>query len=209
MTGIALDTPNGEAVDSVGTEDVLRAQYYALLSRLLVQSPDVETLEILADLGADNSAFGTALGNLATIAATTTPETVSEEYTKLFYGFGSGGEVLPYASLYLTGLLYDKPLAALRGDLAEFGIIHSNKNSEPEDHAAYILEIMHHLIMNQAGSSVTYERQQAFFETHIASWMQKLFEDLETADSSVLYVPVGTIGRLFIGIESEAFEMAA
>jgi hypothetical protein len=39
--------------------------------------------------------------------------------------------------------------------------------------------------------------------------MEKLFEDLETSDSSVLYAPIGTIGRLFVRIESEAFEMAA
>ncbi|MBT4040885.1 MAG: molecular chaperone TorD family protein [Rhodospirillales bacterium] len=201
--------PSGTASENVGTEDVLRAQYYALLSRLLVQSPDADTLEMLGALGADDSDFGKALGALAQVASQSTPETAIEEFTKLFYGFGAGGEVMPYESLYLTGLMYDKPLAALRSDLAEFGIENSKENNEPEDHAAYILEIMHHLIMDQARNPVGVERQGEFFHTHIASWMEKLFEDLETSDSSVLYAPIGTIGRLFVRIESEAFEMAA
>jgi TorA maturation chaperone TorD len=209
MTGTALDTSDGTAKESVHAEDVLRAQYYALLSRVLVQSPDANTLTMLSELGADESDFGVALGAAATVASKTSPEIAAEEFTKLFYGFGAGGEIQPYESLYLTGLMYDKPLAALRGDFAEFGIANSKKNDEPEDHAAYILEIMHHLIMDQAGNPVAIERQQVFFETHIASWMEKLFEDLETTDSSVLYAPIGTIGRLFIRIESEAFEMAA
>ncbi len=36
-----------------------------------------------------------------------------------------------------------------------------------------------------------------------------MFADLEGAESAVLYMPVGTIGRLFIDVEREAFEMAA
>ena len=37
-------------------------------------------------------------------------------------GFGAGGELAPFGSQYLTGFVYEKPLADLRGDLEELGI---------------------------------------------------------------------------------------
>ena len=37
----------------------------------------------------------------------------------------------------------------------------------------------------------------------------RFFEDLQGAQSAVLYVPVGTIGRLFMAIKAQAFKMAA
>jgi len=48
-----------------------------------------------------------------------------------------------------------------------------------------------------------------FFDDHIAPWMGKFFEDLEAAEASVLYAPVGALGRLFVAIEADAFKMAA
>jgi hypothetical protein len=36
-----------------------------------------------------------------------------------------------------------------------------------------------------------------------------LFNDLEAAESAVLYMPLGALGRLFFAVEYEAFEMAA
>mgnify|MGYP002067984120 CR=1 FL=1 len=45
----------------------------------------------------------------------------AREYHDLFIGVGRG-ELLPYASYYLTGFLNEKPLAKLRGRMAELGI---------------------------------------------------------------------------------------
>ncbi len=202
--------PQALIVDNtLHADDALRASYYAFLSRILIQPPDKETLEIIRSFGSDDSAFGTALGTMAKFAKAMNVDTAEDEFTKMFYGFGAGGEVQPYESLYLTGLLYDKPLAQLRNDMAEFGLEHSQINSEPEDHAGYILEIMHGLITGLYGDDVSPERQKQFFQNHIKSWMEKLFEDLEKADSSVLYAAIGTVGRLFVEIESDIFEMAA
>ena len=198
-----------KSTEKLSSEDELRASYYALLSRLLIQSPDTETLTLLRDMGSDDSPFGTALGTMRKIAEQTSVEQTGEEFTKLFYGHGAGGEISPYESLYITGLIYDKPLAQLRNDLAEFGLEHARHNDEPEDHAGYILEIMHGLIIGTYGKDITPERQFEFFQSHIAPWMEKFFEDLEKADSSYLYSAIGTIGRLFIVIESDYFKMAA
>ena len=44
------------------------------------------------------------------------PEALDDEYHNLFIGIGRG-ELVPYASWYLTGFLMDRPLAYLRRDL--------------------------------------------------------------------------------------------
>ncbi|NBS27027.1 MAG: molecular chaperone TorD, partial [Gammaproteobacteria bacterium] len=46
-----------------------------------------------------------------------------------------------------------------------------------------------------------------FFKKHIAPWAGLFFADLEAAKSAVFYAPVGTIGRIFMDIESQAFDM--
>ena len=68
-------------------------------------------------------------------------ERVGREYFDLFVGLGRG-ELLPYGSYYLTGFLYERPLARLRGDLKRLGIEQTQGQSEPEDHAAILCEIM-------------------------------------------------------------------
>ena len=50
--------------------------------------------------------------------------------------------------------------------------------------------------------------QQDFFSRHIGPWAEHFFTDLEGAQGSVFYAPVGTIGRLFIEIEKDAFRLA-
>ena len=51
--------------------------------------------------------------------------------------------------------------------------------------------------------------QQRFFEDHISPWAGRFFEDLEKAGSADFYKPVGALGRALVGIETQAFAMAA
>lgn len=197
--------------------DLQRAHLYGLLARVLGEPMSDETLAIVRALEDETTGAGTdtgtelgkalaALGGLAARA----PRTVAvEEYSALFYGQGAGGEMHPYASQYLTGFVYEKPLANLRRDMTELGITASGSSSEPEDHIAYLCEIMHGLITGAFGEPVSLEAQQKFFKTHMAPWAGQFFTDLEGAESAALYMPVGTIGRLFLAIEADAFEMAA
>ena len=46
-----------------------------------------------------------------------------------------------------------------------------------------------------------------FFRKHIEPWAGLLMQDIERAKSGVFFVPVGTIGRHFLEIESQAFSM--
>ena len=186
-------------------EDVARARFYALLSRLLARPMDAATLESVRALSGNESDFGCAIDLFADVARVTTVETATEEYSALFFGMGAGGELLPYGSFYRTGLVYDKPLADLRGDLARLGIGAQADLTEPEDHIAFLCEAMHGLISGTFGSLQPLAVQRDFFRAHIEPWAGRFFADLEKAKSARVYAPLGAIGRLFMIIESEGF----
>ena len=211
----SLDRVETEMVTAVSGEDMLRANVYGLLARLLTSPPSDETLEIVRGLADadDGTEMGTALANLGSLAARTPRAQAEDEFTRLFFGFGAGGEITPTASFYQTGFINDKPLANLRQDLLEMGIAVSGLNKEPEDHIAFLCEVMHGLITGGLGSrnqkGIGLDRQKSFFQRHLAAWAARLFGDLEGADAAVLYMPVGTVGKLFMAVEAEAFEMAA
>lgn len=200
------DDPDGK--HTVAEEDRLRANIYSLLARLLARAPDRATLDMVAGLDGDDSEMGRAVGALATAARGLTPEAVDDEYHALFFGM-LGSELNPYVSYYLTGLLHEKPLAKLRIDMGKLGIARADDLTEPEDHIAALCEMMCGLISGTFGEPVDLAEQQRFFDTHIAPWAQHFFEDLERAQSAAFYMPVGTVGKLFMEIESQAFLMAA
>ncbi|MGE0613108.1 MAG: molecular chaperone, partial [Hyphomicrobiales bacterium] len=132
---------------------------------------------------------------------------VRREYHDLFIGEGRG-ELLPYGSYYLTGFLNEKPLARLRNDMAALGIARDPSVREPEDHIAALLDMMAGLITGEFGDPASVAEQKRFFETHLSSWVDHFFADLEGAKSSVLYAALGTVGRRFIEIEETAFSMS-
>jgi TorA maturation chaperone TorD len=47
------------------------------------------------------------------------------------------------------------------------------------------------------------------FEKHMASWIGRFFTDLENSEAAEFYRAVGTVGRVFVDIESEAFGLSA
>lgn len=185
-------------------EDALRGCVYRLLARLLAAPPDEPALAVARGLAGDATPFGAALEALARVARTTTPEAAAAEYHDLFVGLGRG-ELVPYASYYLTGFLNERPLAAVRGDLARLGLARAGGSCEPEDHAASLCEAMARLIEGGRGLDV----QRGFFDRHLSPWAGKFFADLERARAARFYMPVGTLGRVFVEIESAAFAMAA
>ncbi len=191
----------GGDVDEV---DAARAQEYALLSVLLARAPDAGLLERLAALRGDASPLGLAHAALAEAASRTNVERVEREYFDLFIGLGRG-ELLPYGSYYLTGFLHERPLARLRADLSKLGIERAAGQAEPEDHAAILCEIMAGLASRRFPAPAGADRE--LFEQHLAPWIGRFFADLERAEAADFYRPVGTLGRVFIDIESEAFAL--
>lgn len=192
----------------IESEDQLRADAYGLLARLLCDVPNRDLLSLTSKIEGGDTPLGLALAALAEAAATVTAEAVSEEYHNLFIGM-AGGELNPYCSYYLTGFAYEKPLAKLRHDMAVHGIARRDGIKEPEDHMASLCEMMAGLISGAFGAPADLETQQWFFDRHLAPWARLFFEDLEKAKSARFFKPVGTVGRLFMEIETTAFEMAA
>lgn len=187
-------------------EDVTRARIYGLLASLLSGPPEASTLNALAKIEADDSQLGQALGALARVAGGITASQAAREYHDLFIGVGRG-ELLPYGSYYLTGFLHEKPLAKLRGRMAELGIERDPAVKEPEDHVAALMDMMGGLIMGAFGAPLDLAGQKRFFDEHIGAWAPHFFRDLEGAAASRFYAPVGALGRAFMEIEAAAFGM--
>lgn len=206
----AAGTAGNEQSATQNEDSALRANFYGLLARALARPLDDDALEVMRGLAGhdDPTPLGEAISAFGKLCQRTPRVKAEEEYTDLFYGFGAGGEMTPYASYYLTGLVYDKPLAELRGDMARIGIAAAGDTGEPEDHIASLCEIMHGLLTGAFGAHGPAEAK-IFFDKHLAPWAGKFFADLERAPSAALYMPLGTVGRLFMEIEREAFEMAA
>lgn len=193
---------------SVAEEDRLRADLYNFLGLILSAPPDQLLLEQTAGLQGDDGELGEAITTLAKLARMSKPASVESEYNRLFIGLGRG-ELLPYASYYLTGFLNEKPLAVLRSDMQAQGLRRADTVFEPEDNIASLMEMMGAMIVGRFGAPASLQRQKDFFMKHINPWAGLFFGDLEGAKNSVFYAPVGSIGRAFMEIEAEAFRMSA
>jgi TorA maturation chaperone TorD/DNA-binding transcriptional regulator YdaS (Cro superfamily) len=184
--------------------DQLRAAEYGLLSLLLGKAPDTDTLSRVAGLKGDASDLGMAHIELAAAAAGI-DDRASKEFFDLFIGLGRG-ELLPYASYYLTGFLHERPLARVREDLDRLGIERAGVSREPEDHVAILLEVMAGLARNDFEAG--FDEQKRFFERHLKPWAARMFADLEMSQSANFYRAVGRVGRVFMELETEAFTLS-
>jgi TorA maturation chaperone TorD len=208
VTGVARDLlrPDLYADDNSSVDDVdlARARIYALLGALLTRAPDADLLARIGDLRGDATPLGLAHIEVAEAAKNARVERVEQEFFDLFIGVGRG-ELLPYGSFYLTGFLHERPLARLREDLARFGIDRAEGVAEPEDHAGILCEIMAGLASGELPAPAGSDR--TIFEKHMAPWIGRLFADIERAQAADFYRRVGSLGRVFIEIETEAFAL--
>lgn len=198
----------GAGVD-VMTSDAVRAeraQAFALLGRLLSGPPDAALLAGLSRLPAGPTSLGQALGALAEAARATDGAALDREFFDLFIGVGRG-ELLPYASYYLTGFLHERPLAELRSDLARLGVRRATGVAEPEDHIAFTCEVLAGLIEGRLGGAP--DAADDFFARHLRPWSERFFADLEKAGAARFYRAVGLLGRTVVGIEQDAAGLPA
>jgi TorA maturation chaperone TorD/DNA-binding transcriptional regulator YdaS (Cro superfamily) len=188
-------TPNAD----INEIDLLRASEYGLLSLLLGRAPNADTLSRVARMKGDASDLGMAHIELAAAAGT-----VSKEFFNLFVGLGRG-ELLPYASYYLTGFLHERPLARVREDFGRLGIERAGTGREPEDHIATLCEVMAGLARGDFDAD--FSEQAKFFARHLEPWAARMFADLEMSPSAKFYRAVGRVGRVFMELEAEAFTL--
>jgi TorA maturation chaperone TorD len=186
--------------------DAARAQEYALLATLLLRAPDQDLLSRIARLSGDTSPLGAAHAAIAQAARNADAAAVEREYFALFTGLGRG-ELLPYGSFYLSGFMHDRPLARLREDLALLSLERAACQSEPEDNAGILCEVMAGVVSGRFPAPPGSDR--LLFEKHLAPWIGRFFADLERANSAQFYRAVGSLGRVFMDIETEAFAWPA
>lgn len=196
--------PGGTDADSVHLQGAReRIEIYTLLAALLRQPPDAELLASLAEMSlpapaADEPRLTAAWRTLQSAAQAADPDAINDEFHSLFIGLNRG-EVLPYACWYVSGFLMDRPLVALRSDLARLGIVRGEGNKEPEDHAAALCETMALLADPAVGLDTGGQRQ--FLLMHMTPWMGRLFSDIANADSADFYRAVAALGAAFLAVE--------
>ncbi|MFC6637335.1 molecular chaperone TorD [Sulfitobacter sp. JBTF-M27] len=193
---------------SVAPEDRLRADLYNFLGLMLSGPPDQLLLDQCTGLSGDDTDLGQAISALSRVAKASKPQRVQSEFNALFIGLGRG-ELLPYASYYLTGFLNEKPLALLRTDMVAQGMTRAENVFEPEDNIASLMEMMAAMIVGRFRAPASLDAQKEFFNKHIGPWAGHFFADLEAAKNSVLYASLGSVGKAFMEIEREAFRMTA
>lgn len=192
MTGIT-------ALDEV---ERARALLYRLMAHTLAQPPDENLLDRMAALDGDEGELGEVLRDVAAQAAIMSAGVARVEYDVLFIGVARG-ELLPYASFYLTGFLHERPLARLRAELEQLGLARADGRCDPEDHMATLCDVMATLIETES------PMQAGFFARHVAPWANAFFTDLERAPSARLYRSLGALGRLLVELDRQGFAYAA
>jgi len=186
--------------------DQIRASSYALLAALLANPPTEELLTQLQGIETDTDNekdIVNAWSMLKLAAQRHNAELIADEYHVLFIGLGRG-ELVPFASWYLTGFLMEKPLAHLRQRLMELGFEQQEDVHEPEDHAAALCEVMSQLILD---ADTDFETERDFYENFMGNWMKRFFNDLQKTETSGFYRAVGQLGEAFLDIENRYFSM--
>ncbi len=196
------------APDTLDEVAAARADTYALLAHLLWHAPESILLRRLAAPVLGEGALVELRRAIAAAALATDAVAVEREHFNLFTGLG-GGEFLPYASYYLTGFVHERPLADVRADLQALGLVRTEGLSEPEDHIAFLFEIMAALIRDPGDAALHGIDDAVFFRRHIQPWAARLFDDIARAETAQFYRPVAQLGRLLIDIETQAAALSA
>lgn len=182
-----------------------------MLATLLRRPPSVDMLAQLAALRGDASPLGMAQLALADAARVATIESAGREHFSILIGIARG-EVVPYASFYLTGFLNDRPLAYLRQDMQRLGIARHDDAFEPEDHLGSLFEIMGGLLRGDFadGPEATFDADaeaDRFFERHIARVGTRILDDIAAAPSARFYRAVADWGCIWLTLEQEAMQL--
>lgn len=194
----------------VPPEEQARADLYAVIASLLLQSPSDTFLAALASADAlhsqhEDNALDRAWERLIVAASMVEPDAVRNEFDQLFISVGTPA-VNPYASYHLTGFMMEKPLAALREELAMLGLARADSAIETEDHIGALCEVMRLFITGAAGLAPRSVREQRdFFERHIAPWQERCLNEMRNAEGANFYQLVADFVQAFFEIERQAF----
>lgn len=191
-------------------EETARAEVYGLLAALLYAPPSADLYERLRVAVTEAPAAGALLegpwGELVAAAREQSLADTGREYDALFGGVGKP-EVYLYGSHYLSGFLNEKPLAALRTDLAALGLARDGAMLDTEDHAAYLCEVMRYLIAGDDVEVANLTRQREFFTRHVQPWFPMMHEAVTHHPKARFYRTLCGFAQAFISVETQGFDM--
>lgn len=194
-------------------EEAARADFYALLARLLQGAPDarlLQTLAIAPPIEADGAdpALAKAWAELARASAAFDADAAQEEYEKLFVGVGKAPVSIYSASYRAGATAMDHPRVVLRADLAALGLAPRDGVNEPEDHFAALFETMRILVAGGSGREpAPVEEQRRFFERHVKPGAAGFLAATRLAREANYYAKVAALGEAFVAIEDESFSL--
>ena len=199
-------------IPSTLDEETARAEIYGLLAALFYTAPTPALWDNLRAAVTEAPAAGALLeaswGEVVATARTMSAAEVAEEYDALFGGVGKPAVYL-YGSQYLSGFLNEKPLAALRGDLAALGLDRGDEMSETEDHYAYVCEVMRYLIAGEDVEVANLTKQREFFTRHLQPWALSMCEAISAHPKARFYKSLAGFTHTFTSVESQGFDMLA
>jgi TorA maturation chaperone TorD len=192
----------------IAPEDEARAGVYAVLARLFAGGPDARLLAALGSSDAwpedSDNPLAAAWNKLLLASAAMDAAAAEQEYTELFIGVGRSTVDL-HASHWVTEAMSERPLVAVRSDLARLGLARRAESTLYEDHLSVLCETMRMLI---AGDGVRppapIAEQRAFFERHLASWAQVCCTAICECPLANYYVRVGQLTSLFMAVERDS-----
>ncbi|MGM9426099.1 TorD/DmsD family molecular chaperone [Hydrogenophaga sp. MI9] len=199
-------TPVSSALD----EETARAEVYGLLAALYYAPPGPELLAQLRVAVTDAPAAGGFLEEpwrqLVGSVRELGDAQVADEYDALFGGVGKP-EVYLFGSYYLSGFLNEKPLAALRGDLAALGLARDEAMSETEDHFACVCEVMRYLIAGDDVEIANLTQQQKFFSAHVQPWATRMCDAITAHPKARFYAALAAFTAAFVSVETQGFDL--
>lgn len=191
-------------------EELARAEVYGLLASLFYAAPSADLYEQLRVAVTEAPARGAFLeaswSELVAAARRLTLAQIDEEFVALFGGVGKP-EIFVYGSWFIAGSLNEKPLAALRGDLAALGLERPDTVLETEDHIASLCEVMRYLIAGDDVGVSNLAAQQRFFDAHLRGWVERLFDAIMAHPRADFYSAVAGFGRDFFAVEVQGFDL--
>jgi len=197
-------------VSSTLDEETARAEIYGVLSALFYAAPTPALLESLRLAVTEAPAAGALLEaswtELVASARAMSVQEVGDEYDALFGGVGKP-EIYLFGSHYLSGFLNEKPLAALRTELAELGLTRGDAMAETEDHYAYLCEVMRYLIAGDDVAVANLTRQREFFTRHLQPWAQQMCETVSAHPKARFYKSLAAFTQAFTSVEAQGFDM--
>jgi TorA maturation chaperone TorD len=194
----------------LSAEDAARANFYALIARLLTGGPDEALLGNLSAAqplgdGAD-AALSQAWQALLEGSNGADADAIAEEYEQLFVGVGKA-RVSIYAGFHGGAPAVDHPRVRMQADLAALGLARTAP-IEPEDHYAIIFDTLRVLVGGGAGREpAPIAEQKRFFDRHVRPGAARFFAAVGADAKANYYRRFAAMAAAFIALETQSFEL--